>query len=136
MLDGDACRPDESGCPPQLLQVAIIIIIITAARAAATTTTIIIMIMMMMIIMIIIIIMIITITIIIVALKCANRDFYNLLTASRTVSNTYALVVRAQLYVYHVQHIERLPRATCRVPRGTKGQLSYKSLAELKSHLF
>ena len=34
--------------------------------------------------------------IITIALKGANRDFYNLLTAPRTVSNTYAQVVRAQ----------------------------------------
>ena len=67
-------------------------------------------------------IMIIIITII--ALKGANRDFYNLLTAPRTVSNTYAQVARAQSFANRVQHIERLSRATCSVPLGTKGQLS------------
>ena len=41
--------------------------------------------------------------------------FYNLLTAPRTVSNTYAQVARAQSCANHVQHIERLSRATCRV---------------------
>ena len=51
--------------------------------------------------------------------------FYNLLTAPRTVSNTYALVALAQLCVNPMQHTERLSPATCRVPRGTKGQLSY-----------
>ena len=45
--------------------------------------------------------------------------FCNLLTASRTVSNTYARVARVQSRANHVQHIERLSRATCRVPRGT-----------------
>ena len=38
--------------------------------------------------------------------------FYNLLTAPRTVSNTYAQVARAQLCANHVQHIERLSRAS------------------------
>ena len=51
--------------------------------------------------------------------------FYNLITAPRTVSNTKAQVARAQSCAGHVQHFERLSRATCRVPRGTKGQLSY-----------
>ena len=53
-----------------------------------------------------------------------SRYFYSLLTRiPRTVSNTYVLVTRTQPCPYHVQHIERLSRATC-VPRGTKGQLS------------
>ena len=38
--------------------------------------------------------------------------FYNLLTAPRTVSNTYAQEARAQLSANHVQHIERLSRAS------------------------
>ena len=38
---------------------------------------------------------------------------YNLLTLPRTVSNTYAQVARAQSCANYVQHIERLPRATC-----------------------
>ena len=42
------------------------------------------------------------------------RFFYNLITAPRSVSNTYAQVVRAQSFANHVQHIERLSRATCR----------------------
>ena len=37
-------------------------------------------------------------------LKGVIRDFYNLLTAPRTVSNTYAQVVRPQSCVNHVQH--------------------------------
>ena len=41
--------------------------------------------------------------------------FYNLLTAPRTDSNTCAQVARAQSCANHVQHIERLSRATCRV---------------------
>ena len=55
--------------------------------------------------------MIIIITITIIALKGANRDFYNLITAPRTVSNTYAKVAwrnRVQITcntsnAYHVQ---------------------------------
>ena len=56
-----------------------------------------------------------TIIIIIIAFKGAIQDFHNLLTAPRTVSNTYAQVARAQPCANHVQHIERLSRATCRV---------------------
>ena len=64
------------------------------------------------------------IIIIIIALKGANQDCY-ILTAPRTVSDMYVQVAKAQLCANHVQHIERLSRASCRVPRGTKGQLSY-----------
>ena len=39
---------------------------------------------------------------------------YYLLTAPRTVSNTHAQVAQAQSCANHVQHIERLSRATCR----------------------
>ena len=60
-----------------------------------TTTTIM---MMMMIIVVMIVIVVVLIVIIISAFKGANRDFlYNLLTAPRTVSNTFAQVARAQL---------------------------------------
>ena len=38
--------------------------------------------------------------------------FYNLLTAPRTVSNTYAQMARAQSCANHVQHIEHLSRAS------------------------
>ena len=62
-----------------------------------------------------------TTAMIINALKGAIQDFFYYLTASPTVSNTYAQVARAQLCVNHVQHIERL---SCRVPLGTKGQLN------------
>ena len=49
---------------------------------------------------------IIIIIIIIIAFKGAIRDFfYDLLTAPRTVSNTYAQVARAQSCANHVQHI-------------------------------
>ena len=86
----------------------------------------IIMMMMIIIILLIVIVMIMVIMmIIIIALKAANRDFCYLLTSPRTVSNTYAQVARAQSCANHVQHIEHVSRATCRVPRGTKGQLSY-----------
>ena len=79
------------------------------------------MLMMLIIIMIIIIIMITTTTtttttttaIIVIAFKGAIRDFDNLLTAPRTVSNTYAQVARAQSCAnhvhtsraYHVKHV-------------------------------
>ena len=58
----------------------------------------------------------------IIALKGAIRDvFYHLLTAPRTVSNTYAQVAKAQSCANHVQHVGR----SSSVPRGTKGQPSY-----------
>ena len=41
--------------------------------------------------------------------------FYSLFTAPRTVSSVYPQVARAQSRANHVQHIERLSRATCRV---------------------
>ena len=64
------------------------------------------------------------IIIIIIALKGAIRDFYILLTALRTFSNTYVQVAKGHLCANNVQHVKRLSRATCRVPRGTKGQFS------------
>ena len=90
--------------------IGIIIVIVTAAAAAAATTA----------------TTTRTITTRTIALKGGNRDFYNLLTAPRTVSNTYAQVARAQSRANHVQHIECLSRAACRVPHGTKGQVSYQ----------
>ena len=65
------------------------------------------------------------IIIIIIVLKGTIQDFYNLLTAPRTVCNTYDQVARAQSCANHVQHVKRLYRATCSVPLGTKKQLSY-----------
>ena len=62
----------------------------------------------------IIIIIIITI-IIIMAFKGTIRDFFNLLTVPRTVSNTYAQAAWAKSCANHVQHIEHLSHATCRV---------------------
>ena len=58
-----------------------------------------------------------------IALKRALQDFFYNLTASQTVSNTYAQLVGAQYYANHVQHIGSSSHATC-VPRGTKRQLS------------
>ena len=74
-----------------LLLLLIVVVIITTTTTTTTTTIIII--------------------IIIIALKGAIRDFYNLLPARRTASNTYAQVVRTPSCVNHVQHIESLLRA-------------------------
>ena len=62
--------------------------------------------------------------------------FYNLLTAPRTVSNTHPQVARAQSCANHVQRIDRLWRATCRV-RATwyEETAQLLSLTEWKSHL-
>ena len=52
--------------------------------------------------------MIIIIIIIIIAFKGANRYFfYDLLTAPRTVSNTYAQVARAQSWVIFQNSIRK-----------------------------
>ena len=75
------------------------------------------------IITIIIIIIIIIIMIIIIHSKVQFEFFYNLLAAPQTVSNTYAQV--AQSCENHVQHSGFISHATCCVPLGTKGQLSY-----------
>ena len=64
--------------------------------------------------------------------KAQFEILYYLLTAPRTVSNTLAQVAQAQLCVNHVQHIERLSRATCCVPRGKKGQLSLFDRVEIE----
>ena len=81
----------------------------------------------MIMIMIMMMMMMMIIIIIIIELQGSIRDFffYNLLTALRTVSNTYAQVAQAQSCANHVQHTERSSRATCRVPLGAKGQLRY-----------
>ena len=75
--------------------------------------------------MITIIIIIIIIIIKMITLKGAIWDFYNLLTALRTVSNTDAQEARAQKCANHEQHIKHLSRATCHAQSGTKRQLSY-----------
>ena len=67
------------------------------------------------------------------ALNGANRTFYNLFTAPHIVSKMYAQMARAQSCANHVQHI-KLSRATCRVPRGTKGTAQLLSLTEFKSY--
>ena len=60
--------------------------------------------------------------IIIIALKGAIRDFYNLLTAR-------------ELPPYHVQHTERLPRANMHAT-WCGGTAQLLSCTEFKSHLF
>ena len=82
---------------------------------------------------------IIIMTVIIIALKRAIRDFffYNLLTAPRTVSNTYDLVALVQSCANRVQHIERLSRASVMLRAAWyEGTAQLLSLTELKSHLF
>ena len=75
------------------------------------------------------------IIIIIIALKGAIQDFFNLLTAPRTVSNMYKWP-RAQSCANHVQHIERISHASVML-RATwyEGTAQLLSLTELKSHL-
>ena len=71
-----------------------------------------------------------------IALKGAIRDFYDLLTAPRTFSDTYAQVARTQSCANHVQHIERL--STCHVSCATwcEGAARLLSVTELKSIYF
>ena len=65
------------------------------------------------------------IIILMISLKGAMQDFYNLFTALQTVSNRYAQMAWAQSCANYRQYIKHLPPATCHVPRGLKGQLSY-----------
>ena len=66
-----------------------------------------------------------------------SEIFYSLLTAPRTVSDTYAQVARAQSCANHAQHTEHLSRATCRVTcTWYEGTAQLLSLTEFKSHLF
>ena len=112
-----------------LLLLLLIIIIIIIMIIILIMVMIMIMMMMMMIIIIIIIIIII-----VNAYKGAIRDCNGLLTALRTVYNSYGQVARAQSCANHVQHIERLSRATSRVPYlGTAQLLGFTGF---KSHLF
>ena len=66
-------------------------------------------------------------TIIMITLNGAIRNFYNLLTALRTVSNEHAQLAKSPLCVNHVQHFRRVSRATCRVPHGTKDRSETKA---------
>ena len=67
--------------------------------------------------------------------KDVIRDFfYNLLTATRIVSSTYAQVARAQSCANHVQDIKRLSHAACRDKCHVVRRDS--SATECKSHLF
>ena len=63
--------------------------------------------------------------------------FYNLLTAPRTVSNTYAQVAWAQSCGNHVQHTKGSSRASVMLRAiWYEGTAQLLSLTELKSHLF
>ena len=62
--------------------------------------------------------------------------FYNLLAAPRTVFIAFAQVAKVQSCENHVQDIQRLSRAACCVPLGTKGELSFLVWQSFKSHLF
>ena len=70
-------------------------------------------------------------------IKGAIRDFLQFLAAPRTVSNTYAQVARVQSCANHVQHIERLSRASVMLhATWYEGTAQLLSLTELKSHSF
>ena len=69
--------------------------------------------------------------------KSLLEIFYNLLTAPRTVYNTYAQVVGAQSCANHEQHIKRLSRASVMLSATWyEGTAQLLSLTEMKSHLF
>ena len=81
------------------------------------------------------IMIVVIIMIIVFALKGANYNSYNFLTAPQTVSNTYAGVARAQLCANDVQHRTLI---TCNMSCATwqEGTAQLLSLTELKAHLF
>ena len=65
------------------------------------------------------------------------ETFCNFLTAPRTVPNTYAQVAKAQSCANHVQHIERLSRASVMLcATWYEGTALLLNLTELKSHFF
>ena len=76
-------------------------------------------------------ILLLLLLIIMIAFTGTPRDFYNLLTARRTASITYAQVALAQSCANHMQYIKCVLRAT-----WYKGTIQLLSLTELKSHLF
>ena len=63
---------------------------------------------MMVMVMVMVMMMMMMMMMMMIALKGAMRDFYSLLTAPRTFSNTYTKVALAQSYANNLQHIERL----------------------------
>ena len=69
---------------------------------------------------------------IVIVLRGAFQDFYNSLTAPRTVSNTHAQVARAQSCANHVLHIKRVSRATRRVSHDTTEEKAQLKLTEFK----
>ena len=78
--------------------------------------------------------------IIVIAFKGAIRDFFFTVSSQRrelSPACTLAEVAQAQPCANHVQHIERLSRASV-VLRATwyEGTAELLSLTELKSHLF
>ena len=65
------------------------------------------------------------------------KIYYNLPTAPLTVSNMYAQVAWAKPCANHVQHIERLSRASVMLcATWYEGTAQLFSLTELKSYLF
>ena len=67
---------------------------------------------------------------IVIASKGAIRDFFffnNLLTAPRTVSNTYAQGVRAQSCTNHVQHMaaHHVQHVVCHVVGGDRSAIKF-----------
>ena len=70
------------------------------------------------------------VVIVIIALKGAVQDFYNLLTALRTVSNTYIRVARAKSCANHMQHIEHLSCANvvCHVAQRESLAIKFDSV--------
>ena len=81
--------------------------------------------------------MMMKVTFITMIIIIAFNNNNHLLTAPRTVSSTYVQVAQAQPCANHVQHIERLSRASVML-RATwyEGTAQLFSLTELKSHLF
>ena len=86
-----------------------------------------------MIIIIIVVVVVVVVIIVIIDLKGAIPDFYNLLTAPRTVSHTHVHV--ATSCTARGTHRALI---TCNMPCATwyEGTAQLLRLTELKSHLF
>ena len=134
------------------MMIMMIIIIIIIIMIMIIIIIIIIMMMMMIMIMIIIIIIIIIVVVVVEVViiidfkgaRSSNNNrfqrrysrFFAISSQRRELSQTYAQVVRAQPCANHVQHIERLSRASVMLRASWyEGTAQLLSLTELKSHL-
>ena len=117
------------------LVVVVVVVVVVAAAAAAAAVVVVVVAAVVVVVVVAAAAAVVVVVVVVVVFKGENRAFYNLLTAPRTVSNTYAQVARAQSCANQVQHIERLSRASYRVTcTWYEGRSKPLGLTEFKSH--